>query len=479
MPSAHTSHQQHPERQAHFAAAIHEIAHKNMLPSATACRLHAGEDAHVLHIFEPLSSSKTSNMNRIVRTVFKLATARGPIPIQRFDNLSLKDIKNQINVSTIAAFLAAVQAQIISLSYQDNSSRALIAANVIGFGGVLLDVMAACQATTTSAILQREVAEREVAESEAAKTDTRGQSQEATAVDIEKGQARANVAEHAHQTDEEIAGPRRTELDSSPASGALPEWRLRQLLQQADSTTNMMIIGIYCIIASIQCLAIGTQPKGVWITSAVVGLRSMDVARDDGPNCQPEAELNPPARPVSPIPFDSTQAQKREVDAAELVGKTFVNAYQISPKPDDEGTGLPGSFGIAFTDGSRYHIRIKLGSQSSYVDTDIDEDDFAGKRITAASLLRCEGHFHEYDGFIGLKNDGMMKYIALGVKLEGSDEWVKFFGTEEDYNSDGDGLTLRGPDEEDSVREAFLFPVMYHPTQCSISANFLPIATVW
>ncbi|KAF8968929.1 hypothetical protein BDZ97DRAFT_1797055 [Flammula alnicola] len=160
------------------------------------------------------------------------------------------------------------------------------------------------------------------------------------------------------------------------------------------------------------------------------------VPNDISANSQPEASV----RLVEPIPFDSTNAEKREVDPAELVGKVFVNVYHISPKPYDEDTSLPGSFGIAFTDGSRYHVRIHAAWESADVDVDVDVDDLAGKHVTAASLLRCEGHFfRDYDF---MRSSGMKKYTALGIKVEGSDEWVRFFGTEEAYNSDGDGLTV-------------------------------------
>ena len=129
-------------------------------------------------------------------------------------------------------------------------------------------------------------------------------------------------------------------------------------------------------------------------------------------------------------------AGKREVDPADLVGKVFANAYHISAKPEDD---LPGSFGFAFTDGSRYHVRIS-GPEEADIDIDVDEDDLAGKHVTAASLLRYEGHFFYHYPSIGLWNDGMMDHVALGLKMDGSEEWVKFIATEEEYDSDGDGL---------------------------------------
>ena len=130
---------------------------------------------------------------------------------------------------------------------------------------------------------------------------------------------------------------------------------------------------------------------------------------------------------------------KREVDPADLVGKVFANAYHISAKPEYDDTGLPGSFGLAFTDGSRYHVRIR-GPEVADIDVDVDEDDLAGKHVTAASLLRYEGHFFYHYPIIGLWNDGMMDHVALGIKVEGSEEWIKFIATEDEYDSDGDGL---------------------------------------
>ncbi|KAJ7894157.1 hypothetical protein B0H13DRAFT_2525895 [Mycena leptocephala] len=57
-----------------------------------------------------------------------------------------------------ATFLAAVQSQIIALSYQDNSTHLKTATNVLGFAGVLLDVTSACLGLMTSTVLQRHIA---------------------------------------------------------------------------------------------------------------------------------------------------------------------------------------------------------------------------------------------------------------------------------------------------------------------------------
>ncbi|KAJ7792233.1 hypothetical protein B0H14DRAFT_171784 [Mycena olivaceomarginata] len=52
--------------------------------------------------------------------------------------------------ATVATFLAAVQAQLIALSYQDNSTRLKVATNALGFSGLLLDVITACLALLAS-----------------------------------------------------------------------------------------------------------------------------------------------------------------------------------------------------------------------------------------------------------------------------------------------------------------------------------------
>jgi hypothetical protein len=57
-----------------------------------------------------------------------------------------------------ATFLAAVQSQILALSFQDNSTSLKITTNAFGFVGILLDVIAACLALLASTVLQRHIA---------------------------------------------------------------------------------------------------------------------------------------------------------------------------------------------------------------------------------------------------------------------------------------------------------------------------------
>jgi len=184
----------------------------------------------------------------------------------------------------------------------------------------------------------------------------------------------------------------------------------------------------------------GASMSEVEIVSSEINTTEISAPHGIGPsdgadNSQSKAQDNPR---IQPIPFDASKAGKLEVDPVDLVGKVFTNAYHISAKPDVDDTGLPASFGLAFTDGSRYHVRVIRGPERVDMDVDIDVDDLAGKQVTAASLLRCEGHFTYHYPSMGLRNDGMMDHVALGIKVEGSDEWVKFIATEEEYDSDLD-----------------------------------------
>ncbi|KAJ7789921.1 hypothetical protein B0H14DRAFT_229198 [Mycena olivaceomarginata] len=60
--------------------------------------------------------------------------------------------------ATIATFLAAIQAQLVAISYQDNSTRLKVATNALGFAGLLMGVISACLALLASNILQRHIA---------------------------------------------------------------------------------------------------------------------------------------------------------------------------------------------------------------------------------------------------------------------------------------------------------------------------------
>jgi hypothetical protein len=67
--------------------------------------------------------------------------------------------------ASIATFLSGVQAQIIALTFTNNSTRLKVAANAFGFMGLMWDVIAAFLGLYTSTIFQRNVSaiEKEIA----------------------------------------------------------------------------------------------------------------------------------------------------------------------------------------------------------------------------------------------------------------------------------------------------------------------------
>ncbi|RDB25605.1 hypothetical protein Hypma_006880 [Hypsizygus marmoreus] len=136
------------------------------------------------------------------------------------------------------------------------------------------------------------------------------------------------------------------------------------------------------------------------------------------------------------IPFKAATDDAREVDPAELIGKAIKTIYRISRNDEYE---LPGSYGIAFRDGSKYHVRIHAIYEEGDVEYegDIDEDEFEGKTITACSLLSCTGEF--FDARIpGILGQDRIQYTAIGFKVDGSEKWNLLYGSEESgYDSDG------------------------------------------
>ena len=119
------------------------------------------------------------------------------------------------------------------------------------------------------------------------------------------------------------------------------------------------------------------------------------------------------------------------------------NVYFIGPKDTfDEDTTLPASFGIAFMDGSKYHIRMPSNSWSSgRVEfrgggDDVDEDTLGGKRVAAAALLEYTRYtFWRLEGVGAFSGDE--SYSAIGIKIDGDDRWHCFEGVDMDFDSDG------------------------------------------
>jgi hypothetical protein len=156
-----------------------------------------------------------------------------------------------------------------------------------------------------------------------------------------------------------------------------------------------------------------------------------------------ERRRTQPDREPTVVQFDPSTAGKREVDPAELVGKVINNIYVIGPKYVDDEDKLPGSYGICFTDGSKYHIRMPSSWSDGRVEfegggEDIDDDNLGGKRVAAASLLEyTKFSFDRTLWELGLSSSGDESYTAIGIKIDGDDRWHRFEGVETDYDSDG------------------------------------------
>ncbi|KAJ7198128.1 hypothetical protein GGX14DRAFT_402155 [Mycena pura] len=256
----------------------------------------------------PLQSSTASAMDTPRLNAETLANIEKAIPatgtfiggllrpmLTNVRDMDWERVNNQIgsltSEATIATFLAAVQSQVIALSYQDNSSGVKVATNVLGFAGVLLDVITAFLALLSSTILQRHitVVEKQLASMEDA---TPGQLTKAfhflTMNDsvlprdmyrhlYVKGRQRLLVLSKSQEQDQNpntemsqwlTMRPESTELNIPLIAASCAHIQSAAFIGDAAGTA--MLLGILCFFASVQCLAVATQPPAVWIVSTVI-----------------------------------------------------------------------------------------------------------------------------------------------------------------------------------------------------------------
>jgi hypothetical protein len=203
-----------------------------------------------------------------------------------------------------AIFLGGVQAQIIALSYQDNSTRLKAATNVLGFAGVLLDVSSACLALLSSTVLQRHISvvENQLDVIEDASREQLNQisrflagTQVPAGTPVAAGllssivspglspyiyrrvlakmQARLAVLEEAHTEDLADDGHLNQPIESPGLDIEAVPKSLAQIQSAAsigEDASAAMQFGVLCFFASVMCLAISTQPRAVWIVAAVI-----------------------------------------------------------------------------------------------------------------------------------------------------------------------------------------------------------------
>ncbi|KAJ6570500.1 hypothetical protein DFH09DRAFT_1153665 [Mycena vulgaris] len=212
---------------------------------------------------------------------------RIPLPFTAdWDTVKLQ-IQSLNSAAIIATFLAAVQSQIIAISYQDNSTRVKVATNVLGFAGVLLDVIAACFSLLASAVLQRNITiiESYLGAVEDASLQHTTEIQNAfdalpqfmVPSDLRQ-RVRHRLDELQNQPAPADAGastrPRRLVrlLNRNTVSLAVSFSAIYGVSSMGDAAGTAMLLGIVSFFASVLCLAISTQPQVVWIVSAVVCL---------------------------------------------------------------------------------------------------------------------------------------------------------------------------------------------------------------
>ncbi|KAK6995893.1 hypothetical protein R3P38DRAFT_3423892 [Favolaschia claudopus] len=186
------------------------------------------------------------------------------------------DIKSEIaslvSYATIATFLAAVQSQIIALSYQDNTSHVAVASNALGFAGVLFDVSSACFALGASTTLQRHttIIDNEINAIDDASPRQLAQLNLAGLVDA---YGVSDITARIHKKLETRMRILRTENQSqTPLLRATQaSWKeVQGALAVGNAASNLMILGVVCFFGSVICLAVSTQPRTVWIVSVVV-----------------------------------------------------------------------------------------------------------------------------------------------------------------------------------------------------------------
>ncbi|KAJ6558943.1 hypothetical protein B0H10DRAFT_2446058 [Mycena sp. CBHHK59/15] len=185
--------------------------------------------------------------------------------------------------ATIATFLAAVQSQIIAISYQDNSTRVKVATNMLGFAGVILDVIAACFALLASTILQRHtrIIEKEFGAIHEAPLERLARMASLLATlphSVVPRDLRGRVYDRL-QALTQLQGDHAGQSETSPQTSSrnfrsvATSFRAIQSVGYiANTSMTALLCGILCFFASVLCLAISTQPRIIWIVSVVICL---------------------------------------------------------------------------------------------------------------------------------------------------------------------------------------------------------------
>ncbi|KAJ7916274.1 hypothetical protein B0H13DRAFT_1998145, partial [Mycena leptocephala] len=252
-----------------------------------------GSNPHPSHFMDPFAILDAPKAAKPLRRGLGLSSVALALITATRARQDWETVKSQVggltSEATIATFLAAVQSQILALSFQDNSTSLKITTNAFGFVGILLDVIAACLALLASTVLQRHIAviEQQLDAIEDASSEQlmkmlhflKQSPLLLRAAEMfpdiyrrvqAKMEARAIVLRRAQESPDAHL----TRLPASPRLNieVVPESmrHIRGAAPIGDAAGTAMLIGVLCFFASVICLAISTQPHEVWVISISV-----------------------------------------------------------------------------------------------------------------------------------------------------------------------------------------------------------------
>ncbi|KAJ7825454.1 hypothetical protein B0H13DRAFT_2442400 [Mycena leptocephala] len=222
-----------------------------------------------------------------VSVVFAAVRSISEVPRNQWETVK-NQVGDLVSAATIATFLAAVQSQIIALSYQDNSTHLKTATNVLGFAGVLLDVTSACLGLMTSTVLQRHIAvvEKQLDAIEDASPEQLQETLRFLEASRTRGQLLASLLSSSAFPDllrrilaKVMARAAVLEKQNTDGDGGelnpLTEstgFRIEAVPNPSigGAASGAMLLGVLCFFGSVICLAVSTQPHVVWIIAVAL-----------------------------------------------------------------------------------------------------------------------------------------------------------------------------------------------------------------
>jgi len=202
----------------------------------------------------------------------------------------LDDLKRRIDnvnaLAIVATFLAAVQAQLISFTYQNNDTPLGKAANIFSFIGLSFDILGTATGLISAMTLQPDNARIQEAalQAEQSLSAWKELAGELQSINVEdrafQGRSMTKEMFSEIQQKQQARRRRKTILDSQmKAWEAEEEKRSKQLDElrvnvvvgnvKGFAPLMMMTLGILCFFVGMLCFVISSQPRSVWISTLV------------------------------------------------------------------------------------------------------------------------------------------------------------------------------------------------------------------